>query len=161
MARLPITSLPKTPGWVGDFQAFIMRGNVVDLAVGIIIGAAFTGIVQSLVKDVFNPLIGLLTGGVDFSDLFVTIKGQHATTLAAAKAAGAVTINYGLFVNAVIQFVIVAFVVFWLVRAMSRFVRKAEEGPAAPLPTEILVSIPISSPVAQCMAVSRGTSTSR
>jgi len=140
MARLPITSLPKTPGWVGDFQAFIMRGNVVDLAVGIIIGAAFTGIVQSLVKDVFNPLIGLLTGGVDFSDLFVTIKGPHTTSLAAAKAAGAVTINYGLFVNAVIQFVIVAFVVFWLVRAMSRFVRKAEEGPAAPLPTEILLT---------------------
>ena len=140
MARLPITSLPKKPGWIGDFQAFIMRGNVVDLAVGIIIGAAFTGIVQSLVKDVFNPIIGLLTGGVDFSDLFVTIKGQHTPSLAAAKAAGAVTINYGLFINAVIQFVIVAFVVFWLVRAMSRVVRKAQEAPAAPLPSEILLT---------------------
>jgi large conductance mechanosensitive channel len=122
---LPITKLPKKPGWLGDFQAFIMRGNVVDLAVGIIIGAAFTTIVQSLVKDVFNPVIGLLTGGVDFSDLFVTIKGPHAATLAAAKAAGAVTINYGLF---------------WLVRAMSRFVRKAEEAPAGPTKTEILLT---------------------
>ncbi len=137
---LPITKLPKKPGWLGDFQAFIMRGNVVDLAVGIIIGAAFTTIVQSLVKDVFNPIIGLLTGGVDFSDLFVTIKGPHAATLTAAKAAGAVTINYGLFLNAVIQFVIVAFVVFWLVRAMSRVVRKAEEAPAGPTKTELLLT---------------------
>jgi large conductance mechanosensitive channel len=133
-------SLAKKPGWVADFQAFIMRGNVVDLAVGIIIGAAFTGIVQSLVKDVFNPVIGLLTGGVDFSDLFVTIKGPSAATLEAAKKAGAVTINYGLFINAVIQFVIVAFVVFWLVRAMSRFIRKAEEAPAGPTPSEALLA---------------------
>ena len=132
--------LPKKPGWIGDFQAFIMRGNVVDLAVGIIIGAAFTSIVQSLVKDVFNPVIGLLTGGVDFSDLFFTIKGPHAASLAAAKTAGAVTINYGLFLNAVIQFLIVAFVVFWLVRAMSRFVSKAEEAPTAPTATEVLLA---------------------
>jgi large conductance mechanosensitive channel len=143
MARLPLNALaalPRRPGWLGEFQAFIMRGNVVDLAVGIIIGAAFTGIVQSLVKDVLNPVIGLLTGGVDFSDLFVTIKGPATASLAAAKAAGAVTINYGLFVNAVIQFLIVAFVVFWLVRAMSRFMRKAEEAPAAPSATEILLT---------------------
>ena len=132
--------LPKKPGWVGDFQAFIMRGNVVDLAVGIVIGAAFTTIVQSLVKDVFNPVIGLLTGGVDFSDRFLTIKGPATTSLAAAKAAGAVTVNYGLFVNAVIQFVIVSFVVFWLVRAMSRFVSKAEAAPTAPTPSEVLLT---------------------
>src|SRR5271155_4397404 len=92
---LPI-GLPKKPGWLADFQAFIMRGSVVDLAVGIIIGAAFTGIVQSLVKDLFNPIIGLFLGGVDFSDKFIVTKGDHAATLAAAKAAGAVTINYGL-----------------------------------------------------------------
>ncbi len=131
------------PGWIGDFQAFIMRGNVVDLAVGIIIGAAFTSIVQSLVKDVFNPVIGLLTGGVDFSDLFVTIKGPAEPSLAAAKQAGAVTINYGLFLNAVIQFLIVAFVVFWLVRAMQRFMRKQEEAPAEPPPpsqSEVLLA---------------------
>jgi large conductance mechanosensitive channel len=128
------------PGWIGDFQAFIMRGNVVDLAVGIIIGAAFTSIVQSLVKDVFNPVIGLLTGGVDFSDLFVTIKGPAEPSLAAAKQAGAVTINYGLFLNAVIQFLIVAFVVFWLVRAMQRFMRKQEEAPAPPPQSEVLLA---------------------
>ncbi len=129
----------RKPGWLGDFQSFIMRGNVVDLAVGIIIGAAFTGIVQSLVKDVFNPVIGLLTGGVDFSDRFFTIKGPVETTLDAAKKAGAVTINYGLFLNAVIQFLIVAFVVFWVVRTLQRFMRKQEEAPAAPPRSELLL----------------------
>jgi large conductance mechanosensitive channel len=129
----------RKPGWIGDFQSFIMRGNVVDLAVGIIIGAAFTGIVQSLVKDVFNPVIGLLTGGVDFSDRFFTIKGPVETTVDAAKKAGAVTINYGLFLNAVIQFLIVAFVVFWLVRTLQRFMRKQEEAPAAPPKSELLL----------------------
>ena len=137
---LPIKSLPKTPGWLADFQAFIMRGNVVDLAVGIIIGAAFTTIVQSLVKDVFNPIIGLLTGGVDFSDLFFTIKGTPAPTLEAARKAGAVTINYGLFLNAVFQFLIVAFVVFWLVKVMTRFTRKAEAAPVPPTATETLLT---------------------
>ncbi len=129
----------RTPGWIGDFQAFIMRGNVVDLAVGIIIGAAFTGIVQSLVKDVFNPVIGLLTGGVDFSDRFFTIRGPVETTLDAARKAGAVTVNYGLFINAVIQFLIVAFVVFWLVRTLQRFMRKQEEAPAAPPRSDVLL----------------------
>jgi len=139
LSALPIAALPKKPGWLGDFQAFIMRGNVVDLAVGIIIGAAFTGIVQSLVKDVFNPIIGLFVGGVDFSDKFIVIKGDHAATLAAAKAAGAVTINYGLFINAVIQFVIVAFVVFWIVRFLNGLMRKAAAEPPAPTKTEILL----------------------
>jgi large conductance mechanosensitive channel len=130
----------RKPGWIGDFQSFIMRGNVVDLAVGIIIGAAFTGIVQSLVKDVFNPVIGLLTGGVDFSDRFLTIKGPVETTLDAAKKAGAVTINYGLFLNAVIQFLIVAFVVFWLVRTLQRFMRQQEQAPTVPPPSEVLLA---------------------
>ncbi len=132
--------LMRRPGWLADFQVFIMRGNVVDLAVGIVIGAAFTGIVQSLVRDVFNPLIGLVTGGVDFSDRFITIKGPSAPTIAAAKAAGAVTVNYGLFLNAVIQFLIVGFVVFWLVRALQRFMRKQEAAPAPPPPSEILLA---------------------
>ena len=132
--------LLRKPGWIADFQAFIMRGNVVDLAVGIIIGAAFTGIVQSLVKDVFNPVIGLLTGGVDFSDRFFTIKGPSAPTIAAAKAAGAVTVNYGLFINAVIQFLIVAFVVFWLVRTLQRFMRKQEDAPTVPPASEMLLA---------------------
>jgi large conductance mechanosensitive channel len=123
----------RTPAWLAEFQAFIMRGNVVDLAVGIIIGAAFTGIVNSLVKDLFTPLIGLLIGGIDFANVFVTLKGPSTPTLEAAKTAGAVTLNIGLFLNAVIQFAIVAFAVFWLVRALSVLYRK-KEMPAAPPP---------------------------
>jgi large conductance mechanosensitive channel len=108
------------PAWVEDFTAFILKGNVVDLAVGIIIGAAFTTIVNSLVKDIFNPLFGLLIGGIDFSNIFVTLKGPTQPTLDAARAAGAVTLNLGVFINAVIQFLIVGFAVFWLVKALSR-----------------------------------------
>ncbi len=139
---LPV-GIPKTPGWLADFQAFILRGNVVDLAVGIIIGAAFTGIVQSLVKDVFNPVIGLAIGGVDFSERFLVIRGPDAPTLEAAHKAGAVTINYGLFLNAVIQFLIVAFVVFWVVRGLNAMVRRQQEPPAppaGPTPSEILLT---------------------
>ncbi len=128
MAQLPI----KTPGWVEEFQRFIMRGNVVDLAVGIIIGAAFTAIVGSLVKDIFNPVIGLALGGIDFSNIFVVLKGERAATLEATQASGAVTLNVGLFLNAIIQFLIVAFAVFWLVKALSRLQRKAEAAPAKP-----------------------------
>ena len=133
----------KTPGWLDEFRAFILRGNVVDLAVGIIIGAAFTAIVTSLVKDVFNPVIGLLLGGIDFSNIFLTIKGPVAPTLEAAKAAGAVTLNIGLFLNAVIQFVIVAFAVFWLVKVLSILQRKKESAPPPPAPpskTEVLLT---------------------
>jgi len=88
------------PGWLDEFRAFIMRGNVVDLAVGIIIGVAFTAVVNSLVKDLLTPLIGLLVGGIDFSNIFVTLKGPHAATLADAQKAGAVTLNIGVFINA-------------------------------------------------------------
>ncbi|MCX7381008.1 MAG: large conductance mechanosensitive channel protein MscL [Alphaproteobacteria bacterium] len=126
--QLPI----KRPGWVDEFQSFIMRGNVVDLAVGIIIGAAFTAIVGSLVKDLFNPIIGLLLGGIDFSNIFITLKGPTAPTLEAAKTAGAVTLNVGLFLNAVIQFLIVAFAVFWMVKVLTALQRKKEAAPAAP-----------------------------
>ncbi len=129
-------AFPRKPGWLGEFQAFIMRGNVVDLAVGIIIGAAFTSVVTSLVKDVFTPVIGLLAGGVDFSNLFFTLKGEHAATLDAAQKAGAVTINIGLFLNAVFSFLIVSFVVFLLIKVMSRFQKKQEEAPAALSKTE-------------------------
>ncbi|MFT8368419.1 large conductance mechanosensitive channel protein MscL [Acetobacter papayae] len=125
-----------TPGWVAEFRAFIMRGNVVDLAVGVIVGAAFTSIVNSLVKDVFNPLLGLLIGGIDFSNLFITLKGPHLATLAEAQKAGAVTMNIGLFLNAVIQFVIVALVIFWVVKALTRLhVREDEQPKAPPAPT--------------------------
>jgi large conductance mechanosensitive channel len=119
-----------------EFKAFAMRGNVVDMAVGIIIGAAFGSIVKSLVDDVIMPPIGLLLGNVDFSNLFVVLKeGATAapyTSVAAAKAAGAVTLNYGLFVNAVVSFTIVAFAVFLLIRTINRL--KTEE-PAAPAAT--------------------------
>ncbi len=123
----------RTPGWLGEFQAFIMRGNVVDLAVGVIIGAAFTGIVGSLVKDIANPVIGLLIGGIDFSNIFITLKGPSTATLEAAKTAGAVTLNIGVFINALIQFAIVAFAIFWMVKMLSALQRKQEAAPAAPL----------------------------
>ncbi|HBK07647.1 MAG TPA: large conductance mechanosensitive channel protein MscL [Acetobacteraceae bacterium] len=119
-------------GWVGEFKSFILRGNVVDLAVGIIIGAAFTSIVSSLVKDIFTPIIGLLVGGVDFTNIFVTLKGASQPTLDAAQKAGAVTLNIGVFLNAIIQFVIIAFAIFWVVKVINRFQRK--EAPPAPPP---------------------------
>ncbi len=119
-----------------DFKEFAMRGNVVDMAVGIIIGGAFGTIVKSLVDDVMMPPIGLLLGGVDFSDLFITLK-EGATvgpysTLASAQAAGAVTVSYGLFINAVISFLIVAFAVYLLIRGINRLKRQEEAPPAAP-----------------------------
>ena len=121
---------PHTPGWVDEFRAFIMRGNVIDLAVGIVIGAAFTAIVNSLVKDLITPLLGLLLGGIDFSNLFVTLTGEHAATLEAARQAGAVTLNVGLFLNACISFLIVSFAIFWLVKIVNRLVaRPKDTGP--------------------------------
>ena len=122
-----------------EFKAFAMRGNVVDMAVGIIIGGAFGTIVKSLVDDVLMPPIGLLLGGVDFSDLFITMK-QGATagpyaTLAIAKSAGAVTLNVGLFMNAVISFMIVAFAVFLLIKAINKL-QFSKEAPAAPTTKE-------------------------
>ena len=116
-----------------EFREFAMRGNVVDLAVGIILGVAFTTIVNSLVNDIIMPPLGLLIGGIDFANFFLTLKGGSYPTLEAAKAAGAVTINYGLFINAVIRFVIVAFAIFLLVKQINRL-RWQEEAkePAAP-----------------------------
>ena len=121
-----------------EFKKFAVRGNVVDLAVGVIIGASFTGIVNSLVNDVLMPPIGLALGGVDFANFFLVLKGNNAVdTLAAAKAAKDVTINYGLFVNAVINFLIVAFVLFMLLRQLNKLVAPPPEAsPAAPPPSE-------------------------
>ncbi len=130
----------RPPGWIGEFRAFIMRGSVVDLAVGIIIGAAFTGIVQSLVKDIFNPVIGLLIGGIDFTNLFVTLKGPVTHTLADAQHAGAVTINYGNFVNAIVQFIIVSFAIFWVVRLLTRLHVRQEAAAAATPAQELLLA---------------------
>jgi large conductance mechanosensitive channel len=133
-----------------EFKEFILRGNVLDMAVGIIIGAAFGTIVASLVNDVIMPPIGLLLGGVDFTNLFILLKaGSPAApyaSLADAQAAGAVTINYGVFINAVISFLIVAFVVFLLIRSINRLRREEEAPPAEPTTKECpycLSTIPI------------------
>lgn len=126
-----------------EFKTFAMRGNVVDMAVGIIIGAAFGSIVKSLVDDVIMPPIGLLLGNVDFSNLFIVLKdgaevASPYASVAAAQAAGAVTLNYGLFINAVVSFVIVAFAVFLLIRAINKL--KTEEAPApAETPEDVLL----------------------
>ena len=124
-----------------EFKKFAVRGNVVDLAVGVIIGASFTGIVTSLVNDVIMPPIGLALGGVDFANFFVVLKGDRAVdTLAAAKAAKDVTINYGLFINAIINFLIVAFVLFLLLRQLNKLMA-APPAPevAAPTPEDVLL----------------------
>jgi len=133
-----------------EFREFAMRGNVVDMAVGIIIGAAFGAIVKSLVDDVIMPPIGLLLGSVDFSDLFITLKQGAATgpyaTLELAKKAGAVTLSYGAFFNTIISFLIVAFSVFMLVKGMNELKRQQEAAPAAPTTKECphcLSTIPI------------------
>jgi large conductance mechanosensitive channel len=120
-----------------EFRQFAMRGSVIDLAVGVVVGAAFTGIVNSLVKDVVTPPIGLLLGGVDLSNFFVVLKGKVGlATLKAAQEAGAVTVNYGAFVNTIINFVIVAFVLFLIVRSINRFTAPRNEPASAPAPSE-------------------------
>ena len=130
---------------LSEFKQFVMRGNVLDMAVGIIIGAAFGTIISSLVADVLMPPIGLALGGLDFTNMFVTLKdgakqaGPYAS-LAEAKAAGAVTVNYGVFVNAVVSFLIVAFCVFLLVRAVNNMRREAPAAPAPPTPSEALLA---------------------
>jgi len=111
-----------------EFRDFIMRGNVLDLAVGIVLGVAFGTVIASFVNDILMPPIGLLLGGVDFTNLFVTLSGERYPTLEAAKAAGAATINYGVFINTVINFIIVAFVIFLMVRQVNRMRRPAEPG---------------------------------
>ena len=115
-----------------EFKAFLMRGNVLDLAVAVVIGAAFGAIVTSLVNDLIMPLVGLITGGINFADLFIALDGNTYTTLAAAQEAGAATLNYGLFIGAVVNFVIVAFAIFMLVRAANSMKKVEEAAPAAP-----------------------------
>ena len=129
-----------------EFREFAVKGNVIDLAVGIIIGAAFTTIVKSLVNDVIMPPIGYILNDVDFSNLFVVLGDGSFDSLAAAQEAGAATINYGLFFNAVFEFVIVALVVFMLVRMINRLKREEKEAPADPTEKNCpycLTSIPI------------------
>lgn len=122
---------------IKEFKSFIAKGNVVDLAVGIIIGAAFTAIVNSLVADLINPIIGLVTGGIDFSNLFIDLSGSNPVTLAAAKEAGAPVFAYGSFLTAIINFLIIAWVVFLIVKGVNRLkesTAKKEEAAAAAAP---------------------------
>lgn len=117
---------------IQEFKKFVMRGNVLDLAVAVILGAAFGAVVTSLVNDVIMPPIGLLMGGVDFSNLFIDLSGGSYASLAAAQEAGAAVIAYGAFINTVINFLIVAFAIFMVVKAASSMQKKEEAAPAAP-----------------------------
>lgn len=124
-----------------EFREFIARGNVMDMAVGIIMGAAFTAIVNSMVGDLIMPLIGVLTSGVNFADKFVALNGEAYASLKAAKDAGAPVITYGLFINAVINFIIVSFVIFMLVKGVNKLKRQAEDPKSkdAPPPPQDIV----------------------
>jgi large conductance mechanosensitive channel len=136
------TPIPiREPQWLKDFKAFLMRGNVIDLAVGVVIGAAFTAVVGSLVQDLFNPIFGLLLGGIDFSNLFIVLAGERQPSLVATREAGGSVLAIGAFLNAVIKFVIVGFAVFWLVRVLARLTPKAPPAPPpGPSPTETLLA---------------------
>lgn len=127
-------------GILGEFKKFIMRGNVIDLAVGVIVGGAFQAIVKSLVDDVVMPVISLATKGINFADLFIALDGGEYATLAAAQEAGAATLNYGNFISAILNFLIMAFVVFLLVKGINAVAEKSkkkeEEAPAAPTTKE-------------------------
>ena len=118
--------------FVKEFKEFIMRGNVIDMAVGVIIGAAFGSITTSLVNDIFMPLIGVLTGGINFGGLFVALDGGSYVSAEAAAAAGVGTINYGLFIQNVINFILTAFCMFLVIRAMNKIHKKPEAAPAKP-----------------------------
>jgi large conductance mechanosensitive channel len=119
---------------LNEFKEFALRGNVMDMAVGVIIGAAFSTIVRSLVDDIIMPPIGVVTGGVDFSSIFIALNGEHYDSLAAARQAGAPTMNIGLFINNVISFLIVAFVLFMAIKAMNQLRRRQEEEPQSEPP---------------------------
>jgi len=138
-----------------EFKEFAMRGNVVDMAVGIIIGAAFGKIVSSMVKDIIMPPIGMMMGNVDFSDLFINLSKGSYDSLKAAQAAGAATINYGVFINTVLDFIIVAFAIFMLIRAMNQLKRTEEPAPATTKECpECLSTIPIAAKrCAHCTSV--------
>jgi large conductance mechanosensitive channel len=129
-----------------EFREFAMRGNVIDLAIGVIIGAAFGKIVTSFVEDILMPPIGLILGRVDFANLFINLSGKDYPSVAAAKAAGAATLNYGIFINTVLNFLIIAFVIFLLIRQINALQRQEEEPAPAPTTKDCphcLSSIPI------------------
>jgi len=119
-----------------EFKKFAVRGNLADLAAGIVIGAAFTGVVGSFVNDILMPPIGLIIGRVDFQNLFINLSNRHFESVAAAKAAGAPTLNYGVFINHILNFIIVAFAVFLLIRQMNKMNAAIDGPPPTPVPTK-------------------------
>jgi large conductance mechanosensitive channel len=135
----PINIPIKEPEWLREFKSFIMRGNVIDLAVGIVIGAAFTAIVGSLVEDLINPIIGLLIGGIDFSNLFIVLSGERLPSLEATRASGASVLAIGMFINAIIKFLIVAMAIFWLLKVLTKLKMK-QDSVKGPTPTEALLA---------------------
>lgn len=126
-------------GMFQEFKTFAMRGNVIDLAVGVVIGAAFGAITKSLVSDIIMPPIGVVMGGIDFSNFFITLKGPVTTTLAEATKEGAVTLNYGLFINAVINFLIIAAAIFLLIRSINKLQKPPAPAAAPPPPEDTLL----------------------
>ncbi|MDO4479378.1 MAG: large conductance mechanosensitive channel protein MscL [Lachnospiraceae bacterium] len=123
-------------GFIAEFKEFIMRGNVLDMAVGVIVGGAFSTIVKSLVDDVLMPVITLVTGGLNFQDWFISLNGEKFATLAEAQEAGAATLNYGMFINNIIYFLLVALMIFLLIKGINKLHKKPEEAPA-PVTTKI------------------------
>lgn len=122
-----------------EFKEFAVKGNAVDLALGVVIGGAFGKIVTSLVSDIIMPLVGRLTGGVDFTNMFVVLSGGKYPTLQAAQEAGAVTLNYGVFLNSILDFLIIAFSIFIVIKQMNRFKKKEEAKPETPPRSEVLL----------------------
>ncbi len=116
-------------GFISEFKEFAMKGNVLDMAIGIVLGVAFGAVVNSLVKDIIMPPIGMLTGGVDFTNLFISLNGKSYPSLAVAQAAGAPTINYGVFINTIITFLIVALALFLILKPINRMKKKPEKEP--------------------------------
>ncbi len=127
-------------GMISEFKEFAMKGNVMDMAVGIIIGGAFGKIISSLVSDIIMPVVGKMMGGVDFSTLFMNLGDGEYATLAAAQEAGAATLNYGSFIQAAIDFLIIAFAIFMMIKAMNSSKKAEEEAPAAPPAEEVLLT---------------------
>lgn len=134
-SQIPI----KEPAWIKEFKAFIMRGNVIDLAVGVVIGAAFTAVVSSLVEDLINPIVGILLGGIDFSNLFLVLFGERKPSLELTRQGGASVLALGSFLNAIIKFVIVGLAIFWLLKVLAKLSLKVNEA-KGPTPTEALLA---------------------
>ncbi|SEL49471.1 large conductance mechanosensitive channel [Butyrivibrio sp. ob235] len=128
-------ALEKSKGFANEFREFIMRGNVMDLAVGVIIGGAFQSIINSLVNDIIMPVISVLTGGIDFSNWFVSLDGSKYSNLAAAQEAGAATLNYGVFITAVINFLLMALVIFCIVKSLNKVSEKVKKEQEEEAPT--------------------------